>query len=167
MGARFIEPILYWRNPCFKFSGAQIRLCQRSIRSESMATFTTRSFVAIALLILLSSCTSVPPQPPQLQPLALDKEGWTRFSPSADSRIIYVSDSDGDDATGKVYGQSDRAVSADPRNPSRDIKPFKTFSAAFKHTRDGYPDWILLKRGDTFYGSVATRNGRSDNEPFL
>lgn len=134
-------------------------------------------FATLALVVLLASCAA-PPPPPSQDPEApqatqksgrvfRDSEGWTQFIPAADSRIVYVSDSEGDDATGKYYRPSDPALGNDPRNPGNNIQPFKTFSAAFKQTREGRPDWILLKRGDTFHESLAVRNGRSEQEPFL
>ncbi|MBR57318.1 MAG: hypothetical protein CMH54_04590 [Myxococcales bacterium] len=62
-----------------------------------------------------------------------EEAGWTTYDPSPDTQIVYVSSSDGDDAT---------AVIGDP------TQPFKTVAAGVAALRDGMPDWLLLKRGD-------------------
>ena len=95
--------------------------------------------------------------------LPIDNNGWTVFTPSSDTRIMYVSAS-GNDSTARIYSKS----YADPFNPSLP-KAFKTYAAAFSHARNGYPDWILFKRGETFYEAIGSQivNGRSASEPFL
>ncbi len=100
--------------------------------------------------------------------LPKDVNGWTVFIPSDDSRICYVSTS-GDDFTAQYYDDGDAAVGSDPFNPTGPINAYATFAAAYADTRSGYPDWILLKRGDTWttsWGSV-NRSGRAADEPFL
>jgi hypothetical protein len=57
--------------------------------------------------------------------LPLDDDGWSSLKPAADSRLIYVSDSDGDDGTAVVYRPGDPAVGNDPLKPTGAIKPFK------------------------------------------
>jgi hypothetical protein len=64
----------------------------------------------------------------------LDANGWTVFTPSADTHIIYVSSSQGND------NYSGLSVSA----------PVKTISHGLSLLRDGYPDWLLLKKGDSW-----------------
>ena len=81
---------------------------------------------------------------------AQDAEGWTTLSPSADSRIIYVHASGGNDATGMVYTATDAAVGSDPTQPVGTIQAFATIAAAKAHLRKGWPDWILLARGETW-----------------
>lgn len=86
--------------------------------------------------------------------LPLDKNGWTIITPSSDSRIIYVSYSQGDNNN-------------DGLSPS---SPKKTIEAADALMRDGYPDHMLLKRGDTwpdFGGLGRWKNGRSSSEPIV
>jgi len=84
-------------------------------------------------------------------------EGWTVFTPSADTRIIYVSSSKGDDAND--------GLSVD--------MPLKSFVAAQKLLRDEYPDWLLLKRGDVWVEETLNltpyggKSGRSAEEPVL
>jgi hypothetical protein len=101
--------------------------------------------------------------------------GWTELTPSADSRLIYVS-ADGDDvAAAGVKGRgyylpSDDEIGADPTNPTGPIVAYRTHFEAAKRVRlsacvgedangfptygsggpGGFPDWILLRRGDAF-----------------
>lgn len=63
--------------------------------------------------------------------------GFTRVNPSNDTRIIYVSSSEGND--------SNPGTSA--------LAPKRTLYAAHRALRSGYPDWLLLKRGDVFDGA--------------
>jgi hypothetical protein len=99
--------------------------------------------------------------------LPRDSDGWTIFTPSSDTRIMYVSIS-GNDDTGAIYYSNSPEVGSDPFKPVS-IKPFATYAAAYEHSRDGYPDWILFKRGETFNDTVGTniRDGRSSTEPFV
>src|SRR6185436_13199158 len=60
--------------------------------------------------------------------------GWTVITPSTDSRIIYVSSSGG----------------ADTNSGLSKTTPKKTIAAGKALLRNGYPDWLLLKRGDSF-----------------
>jgi len=80
--------------------------------------------------------------------------GWTEFTPSADTRVIYVSASEGNDATGVVYDllNADHAalLGEDPMEPVGTVRAFRSLSAAYNKLRDGKPDWMLLKRGDTW-----------------
>lgn len=91
-----------------------------------------------------------------------DETGWSIVVPSEDSRLIYVSSSVGDDETAEFYAPRDIS---DLQNPGQ-IKPFKTIHAAIDQTRKGFPDWILLRRGDQW--EVAARAelkaGRSIDE---
>src|SRR5262249_36097084 len=47
--------------------------------------------------------------------------------------------------------------------------PVKTIGKAKSLLRDGFPDWMLLKRGDTFYSGFDqwSKSGRSSTEPML
>jgi hypothetical protein len=73
-----------------------------------------------------------------------DESGWSIITPSEDSRLIYVSSSLGDDETAEFYAPRDIDDIEDPGL----IKPFKTIEAAMRYARDGFPDWVLLRRGD-------------------
>jgi len=91
-----------------------------------------------------------------------DESGWSIITPSEDSRLIYVSSSLGDDETAEFYAPRDIL---DIQNPVK-IKPYKTIHAAIAQSRQGFPDWILLRRGDQW--EVAERAelkaGRSVDE---
>ena len=79
-------------------------------------------------------------------------QGWTVVTPSADSRMIYVSNSTGSDSNS---GLSPTA-------------PLQTIGKGLTLLRTGFPDELLLKRGDTFSTSIYFNNsGRSAQEPML
>lgn len=99
----------------------------------------------------------------------VDAEGWSTFEATPDTRIVYVA-SGGDDATAVIYEPGDAAVGADPFNPDKDIKPFRNINSALKKQRPGMPDWILLKRGDSWQGPITEQGlppGKSAQEPRL
>lgn len=82
-----------------------------------------------------------------------DANGWTQITPSADSRLVYVSNAGSD--------SNDGLSSSTPK---------ATIGAANALIRDGYPDHLLLRRGDTFTftsGLGAWKNGRSASEPMV
>jgi len=98
---------------------------------------------------------SVPPE--LLAHLTSPGEGWTAFQPAPDTRMIFVSSSEGADAN-------------DGLSPER---PLKTISKGFALLRNDHSDWLLLKRGDVWYeplgriGSSNLKNGRSEEQPTL
>jgi hypothetical protein len=99
----------------------------------------------------------------------VDDDGWSMFRVTPDVRILYVA-AGGDDATAVVYESDDAAVGPDPFNPGDEIKPFADINAALKKQRPGMPDWILLKRGDTWRGPITEQGlppGKSAEEPRL
>ena len=76
---------------------------------------------------------------------------WTDLAPSPDSRIVYVSSSEGSDSN-------------DGLSPAT---PVRTFAVGTSLLRDGYPDWLRLRRGDTWTGEKLVVNnlvGRSESE---
>lgn len=77
---------------------------------------------------------------------------WTTFNPSSDTRFVFVSTSGSDTNSGL--------------SPST---PVKTLAKAESLLRDGYPDWMLLKRGDTWYESMPSwsKSGRSESEKMV
>lgn len=79
--------------------------------------------------------------------------GWTPIRPSPDSLIVYVSSSEGNDAN-------------DGRSQSR---PVKTILRAYEIVRENKPDWVCLKRGDTFFETLPNwkKSGRSEAEPMI
>jgi hypothetical protein len=82
--------------------------------------------------------------------VAQDDNGWTVVTPAQDTRVIYVSNSQGSDANN---GLSPNAA-------------VKTIAKGESLIRDGSADWLLLKRGDTFesFGSWKL-HGRSADQP--
>jgi hypothetical protein len=94
-----------------------------------------------------------------------DANGWSILAPSADSRLIFVANG-GDDATAKTYTPASAEVGADPYNPAGAILPYATLDAALAQARAGYPDYILLKRGDTWTRTamIFMKAGRSATE---
>ncbi|HUR59916.1 MAG TPA: hypothetical protein VM029_19500, partial [Opitutaceae bacterium] len=66
-----------------------------------------------------------------------DTNGWTQVTPSADSRVIYVSSSSGNDANDGLTEATAKAT-INGTNGGNSLM------------RSGFPDHLLLKRGDTF-----------------
>lgn len=93
--------------------------------------------------------------PPSSVPVVLTRgqDGWTHLAPSKDSHVVFVSSSSGDDF---FDGRSERL-------------PKRTLAAAIAELRHGYPDWLLLKRGDVWNESLGhwKRSGRSAQEPLV
>src|SRR4051812_3980961 len=83
----------------------------------------------------------------QLLSVSQDSNGWTVVTPSADTRIIYVSSSQGNDANDGLSAAT----------------PVKTLvrGTAIMRTRTGFPDWLLLKRGDVFKEGIGLSNWKS------
>jgi len=79
--------------------------------------------------------------------------GWTVFTPSADTRVVFVSSSGGDDHN-------------DGLSPAR---PKRSIAAGQARLRHGSPDWLLLKRGDVWQENLGQwkKSGRSLDEPML
>lgn len=98
-----------------------------------------------------------------------DAKGFSILKPSADSRLIYVSASLGDDATAKVYSPSSAEIGSDPLEPKGPILAYKGIDAALAQARSGYPDWVLLRRGDSWTrtSTISARSGRSASERSL
>lgn len=97
-----------------------------------------------------------PPRPaPQAAPTATGF-AWTNLSPSADSRVVYVSNSRSDDSGDGLSPETAK----------------KTLAAAYALLRDGYPDWMLLKKGDAWVwehliNTQWGKSGRSASEPLV
>src|SRR3954462_5008328 len=82
-----------------------------------------------------------------------DASGFTVIGPSADSKVIYVSSSQGND------GNAGTSVNA----------PVKTIAKGKSLLRNGMPDQMLLKKGDAWYESIGTGglSGRAADEPMV
>ncbi len=101
--------------------------------------------------------------------VARDPNGWTIVTPSADSRLIYVSSKSGNDSTGAFLLGKD-IPSGQTAQTQIPPSPFKTIAKAKALMRPGYPDWLLLKAGEIWseeIGSVSGAGGRSADEPML
>ncbi len=71
-------------------------------------------------------------------------------------------------ATGLVV--SNLSADDDPYFRYGHVKPFADINTALKQQRSGMPDWILLKRGDTWRGPITEQQvppGKSGDEPRL
>ena len=79
-----------------------------------------------------------------------DPTAGRKFAASSDTRIVYVSSSSGNDHNTGLSASS----------------PLKTIAKAKTLIRDGKPDWLLLKSGDTFAGGIGPwkTSGRSASE---
>lgn len=80
-------------------------------------------------------------------------DGWTSLDEQPASRIVYVSNSLGNDAN----------------NGLSESSPLKTIAAGIEKLRDGQPDHLLLRRGDTWNEGLGfwTKSGRSLSEPMV
>jgi len=87
-------------------------------------------------------------------------------APHENSRIMYVSNTDGNDTTAQIYGASDFD---NPFLPGSNVLPFQDIETAKSHMRDGMGDWILFKKGDTFYDVIGSNkvSGLSPEYPTL
>lgn len=79
--------------------------------------------------------------------------GWTALNPSPDSRVVYVSSSSGSDSN----------------NGLSEAAPKRTIAAGYSQLRNGYPDYLLLKRGDVWNETLGNwgKSGRSATEPMV
>lgn len=118
------------------------------LMNKLMTQSPTRKLLAIAICGLgtLSVTTA---------PVYADDDGsfWTQFVPSADTRLIFVSSEEGNDNNSGL-------------NPNA---PVKTLAKGYELLRDGYPDWMLLKRGDVWYESLPfwAKSGRAEDEKLV
>lgn len=125
-------------------------LLQKMTSVESTASVTVTATQANGEFITDTFTITIPDRQ---FPISLDGEGWTELSPSVDSRVVYVSSSTGDDANSGLS----------PGNAVASIAHAKTLM------RDGYPDWMLLQKGDTWEEGFGTwrDSGRSESEPIV
>lgn len=100
--------------------------------------------------------------------LPVSDAGWTDFSSMVSSgmynssRVVFVSSTEGDDETG-APGTIEN-ISFDTNGMFQTvgaISPYATITAAYSQVRSGYPDILLLKRGDQWAeGFSSTSAGR-------
>ncbi|MBN1646655.1 MAG: hypothetical protein JW874_01360 [Spirochaetales bacterium] len=84
---------------------------------------------------------------------ATDNEGWTVVTQDTDTRIVYVSSSSGND--------DNSGLDTD--------HPVQTINHGISLLRDGYPDHLLLRRGDEWEESIQgwALSGRSGSDPLV
>ena len=106
--------------------------------------------------------------------LPLTDDGWTDFrfmireqNLYQDARVVFVSNSEGNDGTGNVYSITDITFDSNGMfQPAGPVNAFKSIDVAYNNIRKGYPDILLLKRGDewsTGLGGYA-KSGRNLTE---
>jgi hypothetical protein len=117
------------------------------------------------IILFISIITNASAQLPN------DAQGWTVYTPSSDSRIIYVSRTTGNDTTAQFYLPNAIEIGSDPFNPVGAVMPYRTIAAARANMREFFPDWLLLKRGDVWYESLSlnlqSNSGRNAAEVAL
>src|SRR5215212_1459573 len=88
-----------------------------------------------------------------LMAVSLDANGFTNITPSADGKIVYVSNTAGNDANSGSSASS--AV--------------KSIAKGALLLRNGSPDWLLLKSGDVWREAFPgwNKSGRSADEPMV
>lgn len=95
------------------------------------------------------------------------ENGWSIIEPQIDSRLIYVSSSNGNDRNARAYRT--REIK-DPHAPPSSIREFKTIKEAMKLQRAGHSDWVLLKKGDEWNHAVrkiSLHSGSSSSAPLV
>ncbi|HIC47875.1 hypothetical protein [Methylophaga sp. UBA2012] len=109
----------------------------------------------------LVDCEANAPWRSAIQTYPQDSNGWSVITPDTETRIVYVSSTEGNDSTAKTYLSAELD---DPFNP-KNIQPYKTFEEAYKQIRNDKPDWILLKKGDVFklQNTIWLRSGKSQS----
>lgn len=81
---------------------------------------------------------------------SVGSDGWTNFSPSKDTKIVYVANN-GNDSWSGLY--PDPTPSVSPTDG-----PVATPSVGFAKLANNHPDWLLFRNGDT-WTSAATLTG--------
>ena len=111
-------------------------------------TLTQEVFGAIRVSLVVAP---EPPAPPP--PVSETSSGWFEPNPSPDSRMVYVSSSDGNDVNGGL----------------NENQPKRTIAAGLALLCNGFPDYLHLKRGDTWTTGLGNfvLSGRSQTEPMV
>jgi hypothetical protein len=123
--------------------------------------YTLKMMIVKSLVILLLVNTAAIAADHSFTGLPITPSGWTDFGALISdgdydsSRVIFVSNTDGDDETGQIETISDVSVDANGMfqavgSSGSDYYPYQTISAGYAQLRDGYADILLLDRGDTW-----------------
>jgi len=100
--------------------------------------------------------------------LPMTPEGWTDLhgmitsEAYADARIVYVSSEQGNDATAQTYSPGAAELGGSPLQPVS-IEAYRSFEEAIKQLRNGYPDVLLFRRGESFDGAFPDSGGRDSD----
>ncbi|KPA11187.1 hypothetical protein MHK_008609, partial [Candidatus Magnetomorum sp. HK-1] len=101
------------------------------------------------VLNILQSVSGTIQEPETLTPYAIDSDGWSYIPVCEDTKTVYVSSSEGDDSNDGLTEQS----------------PVKTLERGQALLREGFPDRMLLKRGDVWTNeSLRIKTGRNTQE---
>jgi hypothetical protein len=130
--------------------------------------------VPVAPLLSAAGGEHVAGRTHELTRLPLTAEGWTDLHTMVsvsgryeDARVLYVSSSEGNDSTARIYQKNDVELAGNPFDPVGGLFPFSSIAAARARMRPGFPDIMLLKRGDEFEagtGDIDPPSGRSNDE---
>jgi hypothetical protein len=94
-----------------------------------------------------------PLEPRSLFSVSLNAAGYTVITPGGDDRVIYVSNSTGNDGN-------------DGSSPAKAVR---SLDRGYDLIRDNHGDQMLLKRGDTWHGALPhwNKSGDTSNNPML
>jgi hypothetical protein len=100
-----------------------------------------------------SGSDDTPVTAPDLSDFSSAPVGFTTLTKHADTRVIYVSNSQGKDTNDGLS----------------ESKPVKTLDRGMQLLRNGKPDWMLLKAGDVWEGQTLTvdKGGAGDDKPMV
>lgn len=108
------------------------------------------------------SCNANVPWEKSIQTYPKDNNGWSIIKPDSESRIVYVSSTTGSDNYARPYMSGEIS---DPFNPPSDVRAYRTIEQAYAQLRDRKPDWLLLKKGDSFelQSTLRLKSGKSQS----
>lgn len=110
------------------------------------------------LILFVLFCASLVGQSKPTMPIFEEEQRpieWTELVPSPDTIQYFVDNAIGDDS---FNGRS-------PWVLGNGVGPKRTIQAGYNQLRDGYPDFLFIKRGQTFYENIEwNKSGRSDTE---
>lgn len=86
-------------------------------------------------------------------PLMHKVEHYSQILPADDTRIVYVSSTEGDDGNDGFSSHT----------------PVQSIQQGIALLRDGYPDWLAMKSGDSWETGIGSwaKSGRSQSEPMV
>ena len=110
------------------------------------------------LILFVLFCASLLGQSKPVMPIFEEEQRpieWTELTPSPDTIQYFVDNAIGDDS---FNGRS-------PWVLGNGVGPKRTIQAGYNQLRDGYPDFLFIKRGQTFNENIEwNKSGRSNTE---